>query len=541
MITVDIAFSILCYKDQSLHFKDAFDDDLRVTENFMSRITCKEDELVSQVLIRLGKEYPFLILNYATDPDGERADEFDTLEKVWHNYQSYEGVDCAISERDHVTLHVHGIYESLQDEDLTQFHALIRERPFSTNIMHELKRWNITDESYDIRFPNGEYHSLSGHSYDGLQGTDRMVDQLLTCQEKYVITNDATGEQVELSSQQCFVVSPYDKDGIYKPYFMVSRSGLKLLEKLGPIETLKVRIGHLEDPTVVKSEGNTSASIFQAYSDILGLFTDISRRDVPLDDSDRRSLHVIETEIIPLLDSLRADVDEPRGTVSNAEKSLVRKIWDFILGFFLVWIWNGLIFNLATVHFLFLLKAAFCIFVCYRLEIPKGVGYVGAIIIYISDTNVIQTWEKIGLRGGIPLVLKFHSLHKKTKEFLEQKFYNTLDILSWALVCYNRQIYNESGEVILDNRRLRENQGASFIMHIVEIIQQIVQDLILLVLTLFPPFSDSVKRVRVRAAAIVDSNANANPNGNGNGDVDNNGNGNGNGDADVLAPMVDNQ
>lgn len=95
--------------------------------------------------------------------------------------------------------------------------------------------------------------------------------------------------------------------------------------------------------------------------------------------------------------------------------------------------------------------------------------------------------------------------------------------------------------MILDNRRLRENQGASFIMHIVEIIQQIVQDLILLVLTLFPPFSDSVKRVRVRAAAVVDSNANANPNANGNGDVDNNGNGNGNGDADVLAPMVDNQ
>jgi hypothetical protein len=527
-MVVSIAYSVQCFRDLSLNYKNS--EEKIVYEKFMTTIKCNYNISMLALRQHLQSLYPFLIIDDITDLDGEPVMWDQELRQVWKGYQSFkdEFDEDYFSQDDednnNLPLPDETIYIFVRshffDDDKTnleKFHQLIKEHPYSDNLIKESKQYDISDE-YCVKFPSGEKYSFNGHSYDGLEGNNTLIDQLLTSSEKYIITNTETNQAIELSTQQCIIVDSYNHRSLYKPYIMVNKTGLRELERLGPIETLKIRFGHKEEMINElqmntynddATKKNSYQSVLSAYSDLVELFSDIYNSPIAIKSSEKQVIKTIERELLPLLNTIKDSLCEPgdagnnsintttnnnhdTGNDDNVNQGMIMR-WirwnlDVSRRFTNRWILNGLLISILSCLLQYTLKSLLFLFILYRLNL-KFYFLMGAVFfIGLLDENVLATISKIGNEGGITWFLKIHAFLERSKIFLKILLKGSITIIINACLI-QRPIYLEDGSMTKeesDNESSRLNRWGVFGRVFFGALR-FLQDFILCLVTLFPP------------------------------------------------------
>lgn len=496
---------------------------------FMTTIKCHYNIKMQDFRDRLQKVYPFLIIDEILDLDGEPVLMTEELRDVWKGYLSYEDGRKLPEEKENdgdenrpiplpaepISIRVRSHYSSRDPNDWLKFKKLIEENLFSKQLIRELRRYDAKDDKYSIKFPGGVKYKLNGHSYDSLEGTDTLVDQLLTSSEKYVVTDTETGEFVELSTQQCIIVDSFENGSPFKPYIMVNKSGLRQLEKLGPIDTLKIRFGHKETTETTETTAadtptgstidngpvrNSYQAVFSAYSELIGLFSEITNDESDMSEHDRRVLSIIEAELIPLLESISLSMGEPEENLRKWSFTGIAKGGLDLLGrFYNVWVSNGLILTIIGGLFQYAAKNALYIFILCRLHL--NYNYLVGMVLFLGllDERMLSMVEKISTEGGIGWAAKVHSLLKTCRSFL-QFFMKILLIRIIELCLLNRPVCNRDNtiarsEVEAEILRLHQWNGLGRVVYPV---LRFGQNIVLFAVALFPPGTTELEAALAR-------------------------------------------
>lgn len=523
---VYVIFRVKCDRESSLHFRDGGNFQDSVDEHFMIRVQCNERSYISSIRDKLSKIYNFISVNKISDLDTEIAEEFDSLSTLWENYQDYkeeeevENDKIGIVNDKKFAIIAISQYTGKTHQELCQFHELIKNNPVDKefNKFNELNKLNeMNINQYQIQSPYGNY-KFNGHSYDSVEGDNHVfIDQLLTSSEKYLIYDDNDNNDhnpIELSTQQCIIV-----DSIDKPYIMVNKSGLRQLEKFGDIETLKVRIGNENNlvnntipppPPTTTTNTNTTPDIVELMSDIIKSFTNIRKDKIPLSPHIIEVFNQIDNELLPLLISVNEDIKE-KEKINNRKKEsiffiikLSYQYWkNLIFNVFTNWIFNGLFLNVLYSIFRYLLSCLFCGLITSNLGLSNYITFGIVPIVNLFTDNVINTLGKIGNEGRISIFIKIHNIFKNSKAYI----YKSIDILFKAItifcISYHRPIYNNINRINENGNNEEEiNQviedkwmeGGGIINKVFVILLRIIQDCILLIMTLIPTFADVYER-----------------------------------------------
>ena len=477
----------------------------------MISVRCGSYSYVSQLRGQLGIVYPFFAVESIADLDVTVADEYDTVATVWKNYQNYgedeHGDEHGDIENQSVSVVAVARFTGTTYGEVCQFHDVLLRHPVSTELRKALKDTStdaLDINSYFIRFPSGRSHRFDGHSYDSLEGCDTLVDQLLTSTEKYVVTDAEGGESVELSTQQCVVVDAYDQASCYKPYIMVNKSGLRQLERFGPIGTLKIRIHGEEEelatttaPASQTQPPNTYQAVFEAYSDVLGLFqamrSDGGRRESA---SETILMDEVVRELVPLLDSIRMAIPEPQEPQPSVLRRVYRSSVVLARRFVVNWLISGLLLNIAFVLSQFLLTCLFWSLILPTLGVPRKYVAVAVFAVNLFSENMLTMLERMGREGGVGTFLRVHAWMRLLKTAAASSVDTLYHAVVLFCVSYQRPVYNPDGS--LDpaseaDEALRREQALPFRLGRLSL--RAVQDFLLLMLTLEPNFADVYQRV----------------------------------------------
>lgn len=514
---VDVVFRVSCARAQSLHYRDEGLAEDIVQETFMISVRCGSYSYVSQLQSQLGAVYPFIAVDSIADLDITVAEAYDTVATVWENYQNYgedergdeEGAEHGDLEEQNVSVVAVARFTGTTHGEVCQFHDVLQQHPVSAELRKALKDTStdaLDINSYFIRFPSGRSHRFDGHSYDSLEGCDTLVDQLLTSTEKYVVTDAEGGESVELSTQQCVVVDAYDQDSCYKPYIMVNKSGLRQLERFGPIGTLKIRI-HGEEaesarPTPSPAAGtnrppNTYQAVFEAYSDALGLFQAMrSDGGDRVSASERVLMDEVVRELVPLLDSIRTAMPEPQEPQPPLLRRAYRSSISLARRFAFNWLFSGLLLNVGFVLSQYLLMCLFWGLILPTLGLPRNYIAVAVFAANLFSENMLTMLERTGREGGIGACLRVHAWMRLLKAAAASHVDTLYHAVVLFCVSYQRPVYSPDGSLDpaseADEARRR---AQSLLRRLGLLLLRTVQDLLLFVLTLEPNFAEVYQRV----------------------------------------------
>lgn len=534
---VEIVFRVSCLRAQSLHFRDGGSPEDIVEETFMITVRCGSYTHVCALRSQLNDLYPFIAVENIADLDLEVAEEYDTVATVWKNYQNYsehgtgevgggdgdgDGDEDDSCDGEWAQDEIGGItnqkvsmlalskFEGTTHESMCQFHDVILNHPVSAELKKALKDTStdaLDINSYFIRFPSGEAHKFDGHSYDSLEDSDTLVDQLLTSTEKYVITDANGGESVELSTQQCIIVDAYEKGSRYKPYIMVNKSGLRQLERFGPIGTLKIRIGQAEDSPQQQSSSlqrqqpqqeNTYQSVFEAYSDVIGLFQEMRSGAADVEESaeERILMNEIARELVPLLDSIRMSMPEEE----EPQPALVRRIYTsgVALAGRIVrnWIFNGLLLNTAYALFQYILTCLFWSLILPTFGLSRTYNIVTLFVVNLFSERILTMVERIGRDGGVGVFLRLHAAMRFVKRLCLNAFETALRRVALFCISYKRPVYNTDGSLDpVSEAEEAARRELPLPSKVCLFLLWVFQDSLLLWLTLVPNFADVYQRV----------------------------------------------
>lgn len=457
---------------------------------FMAVVADTPELSTADLLQRLQQMYPFLAPEGLTDLDGEELETSATepLLQSWNNYESYRDDRWQDAVPDKMFFLCNASFTGTTPEQLEQLHRLVADQPFSALFNDRLKQWDIPEE-YCIKFPSGRKYFMDGHSYDGLHGSNTVVDQLLTSCERYVVTDTGSNRSVELSTQQCILVDTYNPGSPYKPYIMVSKSGLRQLEKLGPLDDLKIRIGHKPEAPAADAGpepplgttrdnarlANSQQQVFGAYSDLVGIFSDVCESRAPVSAEERVLLASLRTELLPVLEEIRGALQEPRSwSPLNGARWMGRQLSRFIAA----WIRSGLLFSLLYTLFRYCLKTAWICYLAHIFHLGHNALYLAVALLGLFSTDMLDSLGRVAADTGFAWVARVHLWLSSIRRFAGTRATSAMERI--ALCCLTR-----------------ECTGA------LAIPEHIAKDLTLFVLTSVSPFSKITERLesQTRTAA----------------------------------------
>lgn len=554
MVNTTILFKVECLRQDSLNYRESGHVNDKVEEMFMTKVFCGVNIHISKLRMHLNNLYPFLEVMNIADLDGEVANEFEELGTLCDNYQDYiykkqhdieynsDDEDIEDSDYEEEEEEVEGertvdeldkvdsthpkidfedwAYYSIiatarliatSDDDVRKFHKTLLENSVDPQLAKVCGLDGGVGDGYSIRFPSGEVHKFNGHSFDGLEDSNKFIDQLLTSSEKYVITDVDSGESVELSTQQCICVEPADDENYYQPYIMVNKSGLRQLERLGPIETLKIRTGKKKrNEDTIQSVGNDTISnnyksILNVYSGLLTLVQELNNdKKIKINSNESNFLRIIESELHPILSSIRNGKIEFDNDLKQGRKLKLKNIITYPIrvmkSFVRQWIFSGLLLSIGYNLSQYYAKCLFFSLIAYSFGVESIAVYVLIFLINLFLNCVIETFNKLA-EEGVPLCRKIHNALVFTKGFLLNFIHGGFYGIALFCVSYERSIYhttNENNNDEIDLLEIQRMQGGILTkMKLYSL--RFVQDLILLILTLIPTFVEVYERAYIAA------------------------------------------
>lgn len=277
---------------------------------------------------------------------------------------------------------------------------------------------------------------------DSLKHEIRIKEEALKMShDKYVIS--AGDKSVELSTDQCLIMDSYTIERTQEPYILLNESGVELLEQLGPIDTLRVRIGSMgsnKEDTVTsnhygkehinKEESSYVEKLFELYADLMRrveyLKRDSSSEKMTLRDREYidGARHYIENVLMKLkVKASEKDREQREGMISEAvndaivsqrSQRMVVRAWNgtrwFFGQFFSQWLFGGLLINICGRIAMYLLKSSNICLLLYRLGIWNEWLFGLVFLVDLFEDNMLQIIEKLGEEGGVPYALRVHAL-----------------------------------------------------------------------------------------------------------------------------------
>lgn len=496
---------------------------------FMIYVECAINTPISTLRDRLDKLYPFIKVDDVADLDEEIAEAFDTVWSLHHNFKDFPKAEAEEEEEeeeeDGCFLTVTPIialstYTGTTQTELDQFHDLLNKYPVGGDlkkIIHENHIYVANGTSYHIDSKIGRFN-FDGHSYDSVEGHDMFVDQLLNSSERYVFTKsylnnyDDKENTVELSTQQCILVDSYKKDSSHQPYIMVNQSGLRQLERLGEINLFRIRVGEPEKESIDVSNSDKDsfslnekyAKVFQIYSDMASLFKGCVDDSTSLSPEEIDLLANVIDELVPILDEVQNELPKPERKAGLVEinKMIFRYIFDSVKWWLRTWILSGLFIEIGFSFLQYVIITALAAMVMDHFDAPN-VTFLIVPVLGLFTENTMKAIEKIGNRGELRAFTWVYKILRAIKTNMASVLNVSFYQIALFCISYRRPIYRV--ETNTEDTVDVEMQQAGVLAKGFLYLLRFLQDMVLLLLTLLPPFAEIYRRALLEERAKQES------------------------------------
>ncbi|TID30853.1 hypothetical protein CANINC_000542 [Pichia inconspicua] len=431
----------------------------------------------------IEREYPFLRIKTICDLPLFSDELNETIRDFWTLYKVPMDRTTFENENDNDMIFINVRCEFMGSENS---HDMLVELVDRYPLENDTYRKAVPRISSNIQDANvGNLHKRNGKSFDTFIEYETAVDQLHRSTISYDFYDEETGKHTYLSSQQCILVATEAHKGKFEPYILVNKSGMARLEQLMPIEQPYVRIsksesnreGHLDNNRV----NEVTRQLLDAVND--SVFAESKFETVPIDEKRLREL--IEQDILRLVSSIDVNVNINQQENGNQREEVIMQLNFYERGLvriyqttkeklqrlYRVWISSGLLMRLLNLFMRYAVRCFTILIIIARLGVVSIRVTLLVVFLNLMQNEYIDAIREVaGVTGFRPVYFCYIVL-KHLHDNLERV--KSRSISTVILTCLAGRRGGADGIAMLPVRQL--------------------QDSVLLVVTLLPPFAQEYR------------------------------------------------